>query len=536
MHENWEYLVNLAIDGTPAQKRELFGFNSETSEDEIVIKFQLFAKSNFIRYFPDKDAPFHPRMIRHTIRSYRGENATDVGFRGDAKTTLRKLLRVYLLLNDTDHFRKYLKILCRDDANSKQIVTDIYNLMLELAPIYGDVFNNESKQKKEETMSSFTLGCGVKVKAGTVGQKQRGHIQDAYRPDWIWFEDIEDRESVSSQVITQKVIVLCDEAITGLARNGSWELTGNYISDTGSVQWFLDKPNTLKISTPILSEYRVENGKLVSGIPAWPIYTFEQIQQLEKTALDFWGDYMCDPNRSKNKFFDIERIERDMKECKAPLRTSGEVKYFGNYLPHHRYGQGSDHSEGLGEDANANAIFDFTTGELVASYANNEIAPDLATHEFARVGAEYGNCLWAPEVNNKCGGIVLATSLQISYPRLFEQRKIKGDKEEETGKFGWETNSKTKYTMFFDFKRDYNDGLIKIYDIEVLKEMKAYGNSDLQENTTGLITRHFDLLTAVVIAWQMRKYAEAVQADEEDTARIERNRMNRLSTSRNVGM
>jgi hypothetical protein len=61
--------------------------------------------------------------------------------------------------------------------------------------------------------------------------------------------------------------------------------------------------------------------------------------------------------------------------------------------------------------------------------------------------------------------------------------------------------------MFMDFKRDYNDGLINIYDLDVLKEMKAYNNTDLTETTTGLITRHFDLLTAVVIAWQMKNHS-----------------------------
>jgi len=50
-------------------------------------------------------------------------------------------------------------------------------------------------------------------------------------------------------------------------------------------------------------------------------------------------------------------------------------------------------------------------------------------------------------------------------------------------------------------------GLIKIYDINILKEMKAYTNNDLQEMTSGLITRHFDLLMATCIAWQMKDYA-----------------------------
>lgn len=500
-----EYIKNIIFNGTSQQKIALYSFNSQDSNEKVLKKFQLFAKANFIRYFKEDDAEFHPNMIFNTIRSYRGENSVKLGFRGDAKTSLGKLFRVFVFLNDEDHKRKYSKVLCRDIVNAKQIVTDVYNMCIELTHIYGDMFEQEGKKKSDETMTSFTLKSGVKFTAGTVGSKQRGHLQDAYRPDWIWFEDIEDKESVSSQTITAKVIQLCDEAITGLSIDGSWELTGNYISDTGSVQWFLNKKNIIQHIVPILSEYKVENGKLVSGIPSWPVYTFEKILALESDSEDFWGDYMCDPNRSKNKFFDIEKIDRDMKQCIPPKRTSGLVRYWGFYAPHHRFGMGSDHSEGIGADANTAAGFNFNTGELVFTYANNEIAPDIATHEFARIGGEYGNCIWGPEINNNCGGIVQATALFIGYPRLFEQKTLKQGVEIPNGKFGWQTNSKTKNTMFFEFKRDYNDGLIHIYDIEVLKEMKAYQNSDLQERTTGLITRHFDLLTAVVIAWQMRK-------------------------------
>ena len=504
-----EFIKHIVFNGTIEEKKELYGFDENTPLDIVIKKFKIFAKANFIRYFTQEDAPFHKQMIEHSFRSYRGENAIDLGFRGDAKTTLRKLIRVYILLNDKSRHRKYLKVLSRDLQNSRQIVTDIYNMLLELTPIYGDVFEREGDKKREETMSSFTLKSGVKLTAGTVGQKQRGHIQDAYRPDWLWFEDIEDRESISSQAITENVIRLCDEAITGLSFNGSWELTGNYIFDAGTVQWFLNKKNTIKIITPILTNYTLKGSKIDSGTPTWGIYTLDKIKELEGSVDDFWGDFMCEPNRSKNKFFDIEKIERDIKLSRPPIRESVGVKYWGVYQPHHRYGQGSDHSEGIGEDANTLAGFDFTTGELVYTYANNEISPDLSAHQFAKVGSEFGNCIWAPEVNNKCGGIVLATAVDtIQYPNLFKQETNDEGYNKQKKKVGWDTNNKTKNTMFFDFRRDYNDNLIKIYDIEVLKEMKAYTNNDLKENTTGLITRHFDLLTAVVIAWQMNRKAE----------------------------
>lgn len=515
------------MNGSFAQQRELFGFDKNTSDEKVLLKFKLFARAKYPRYFKDKSAPFHDGMALRTIQSYRGQNIAEIGYRGSAKTTIKKLIRVYILLNDRDHYRKYIKVLCGDLNNAKQIVTDIYNMCLEVKDVYGNIFESTGDEKREETMSSFTLACGVKLRSGTVGQKQRGNLQDAYRPDWVWFEDIEDSETITSQQVTTSIIRKCDETISGLSRDGSWELTANYISDTGSVQWFIDKKNKILAITAIVDNALIQNGRVVGGDITWSVYSWDDINKLQDDALDFWGEYMCDPNKSVNKFFNVERIERDMLACRLPDKTSGDVKYWSDYQPHHRYGMGSDHSQGLGLDANTLAGFDFNTGDLVFDYANNEIAPDIATHEFCRVGSEFGNCLYAPEINNKCGGIVLTTCLAvIKYPKMFEQRDVEDWKQLPTGNIGWETNSKTKNTMFFEFKRDYNDGLVHIFDIEVLKEMKAYTNADLQERTTGLITRHFDLLTAVVIAWQMRKYAELGISTEVSRPRSKKEKVN----------
>jgi len=135
----------------------------------------------------------------------------------------------------------------------------------------------------------------------------------------------------------------------------------------------------------------------------------------------------------------------------------------------------------------------------------------MAAHEFARVGKEFGNCIYAPEVNSKCGGIVITTLKGIPYPNIYKKIDHTQVDDKETMKLGWETNSKTKYNMFFEFRTDYNDGLVKIYDKNVLAEMKAYSNSDLNEDRAGLITRHFDLLTSTVIAWAMRKFNKPVE-------------------------
>lgn len=497
MKTSKEFLKNIVINGTPQEKRELFKFNSKTPIKTVIKKFHYFSRGLYPRYFSLSSAPFHRVMVEHYIRSYRGENWMELAFRGAAKTSLLKLVITFVILNDEEAFRKYIKVLCRDGKNSKQMVTDIYNLTVEAQNVYGDIFEQEGDKKREETMSSFTMKKGVKLAAGTVGQTQRGHVQDAYRPDWIIFEDVEDKESISSAVITQGVISKCDEAILGLSMNGSYIVNGNYISDTGTIEWFKTRSSVQTNITPILIE----------GKPAWSVISEEKINTFRKDSEDFFGEYICDPKRSENKFFDVIKIEADMLKCTVPTRESAGVKYWGAYKPHHAYGQASDHSDGIGQDANTLAGFDFNTGELMYTYANNLITPDMAALEFGRIGAEFGNCIYAPETNNKCGGVAITTLQNNQYPNIY-RHIVKGKLEEIiSDKLGWETNGLTKRTAFLEFKKDYNDGLVKIYDIEVLKEMKSYSNNDLVEKTTGLITRHFDLLMAVVIAWQMKKHA-----------------------------
>lgn len=494
MNEDSRQLIkDIITKGIPQEKIILFRFNKDDSNEKVYKKFQLFAKSNYIRFFKGVDAPFHQEMVMNFIRSYRGENYINLAFRGSSKTSLAKLFLVFAILNDTDKSRKYIKVLSRDIKNSKQIVTDVFNMCLDVQGIYGDVFEREGEKKREERMDSFTLKSGVKLTAGSVGQAQRGHIQDAYRPDWLWFEDIEDRESISSQVITEGIIARCDEAILGLDKQGNLFVTGNYISENGVIQWFLEKKDYIVQVVPIL----INEG------PSWSIYSLTEIEKLKQNSEDFYGEYMCDPARSEGKFFDIDRIESDLKAVREPQQVRDGINYWNGYLMHHRYGIGADTGEGVGLDSSALAMFDFTTGELTATYHSNEIKPELFAYTIAKLGEAFGKCVVAPEINNMSGGIVIVTLKNI-YENIYQAVDRTRLKEVESQKLGWHTNSRTKPQMFMDFRRDYNDGIVHIHDKQVLKEMKSYQNVDITENPNSNITRHFDLLTAVVIAWQMK--------------------------------
>lgn len=510
MTSSKEFIKDIAINGTPAEKRELFGFNGDDEVPKIIKKFKLFIRSNYPRYFEASDSPEHDITIKNYINSYlKDKNALELAYRGYAKTTISKLFITFAMLNDKDQSRKYIKVISKDYSNSRQIVTDIYNLIVELIYIYGDVFEKEGKKKQEETMGVFTVK-GTKLRAGTVGQIQRGHVQDAYRPDWVLFEDVEDSESISSITITEKVILRCQEAIDGLSFEGNYIVNGNYISDSGVIEWFKKKPSINLHIVPIATDIKIKKNIILEATPTWDRYSLEKIQEIYDEADDFWGEYMCDPERVGDKFFDTEMLRKDIREhAREPERVSGGVRYWGSYKPNHRYGEGMDLSDGVGLDSCALSLFDFTTGELLVSYDDNETSPDLFAYEGARVGEEFGNCVIAPEINNTCGGVAISILKEKEYPNIY-QRKIKDRLEEkETTKLGWKTDSRTKPNMFYDFRRDYNEGVIKIYDVRVLKEMKAFTKRDLKHSTgKGLITRHFDLLTSIVIAYQMKGEAE----------------------------
>lgn len=499
-----ELAEDILTKGSDEEILAFFSFTKEDGYDQIGFKFKYWAYKCYPRYFQSEPADFHDDFIVNMLKAYYGDaNYLNLGFRGCAKTTYTKLFLTFVLLNDYDHHRKYIKVLTKNFANAKQIVTDVYNMMVEVRSLYGDVMYKEKDIKREETMGAFTTVDQVKVMAGTIGMTQRGHVQDAYRPDFLIFDDVEDRESIQSLATTEATIWRIDEAIQGLAAEGAYMVNGNYISEEGVIQWFLNKPRIIADKIAIQDE---------EGNPTWPArYDKEKVAKIKDDSEDFYGEYMCDPSRADTAFFDRQKVDHDINQVKQPEKESAGVKYWGDYQPHHKYGIGADTSEGIGKDANTFAVFDFGVQDrdiavLVATYYNNRIPPDLFGHELMRVGREFGNCIVAPEANNTGHATIAAMR---GYGNMFTERKEGSLHVKNTDKIGWRTTRKSKPQMLFEFRKDYNDGLIKIYDINVLKEMRSYTTADLNDTQVGMVTRHFDLLMAVMIAWQMRKYAQS---------------------------
>lgn len=494
----------ILTDGEPASVRALFAFNAETDEDDVLMKFWLWSRWFFPNFFKTTDAPFHSQIDRNNLRAYRGVTKAfvDIAFRGAAKTTRTKLFVAFCIACDDEHSRRYIKVLTKDLGNAKQTVTDVYNLLINklVNTYYPEIFE-KTTEKREETMSSFTTATGVKVRAGTVGTDQRGQLQEDARPDLVWFDDFETRKTLRSAVETQAIWDNMEEARTGLSKNGASLYTCNYLSERGNVHKLVqpaDKKDVLVV--PI-----VANGK-----PTWDAYSIEEIETIRQNADDFAGEYLCEPSAGADIFFDRSALDRQLK--KSPIQVIGGFNIFHKFDPSHRYGSGHDVSGGVGLDSSASVFWDFTTlpARVVATYKDDSIKPDVFGYEIIREADMYGRPVVAVE-NNKFD-MAIGVLKHQNYPNIFftEVKETRVGYPPTTRYYGWNTNTATKPKMLYDLKKAVEDGHAELSDPDLIAELRSYTRDDLmdREEDVRLTTRHFDLLIAAAIGFQMRNYAE----------------------------
>lgn len=497
--------------GNPELVLATFKFTVADADSLIVLKFALWARYFFPKYFSFDDAKFHGAIDTYNTQVYKStiKSFTDIAFRGAAKSTRTKLFLAFCIANDTHHFRKYIKVLSKDLGNAKQIVTDVYNMFVDpkMEEYYPEVFA-KTKTKREETMTGFTTSTGVRMTADTVGMDQRGQLQEESRPDLILFEDIETRKSLRSAVETKSIGDNMEEARTGLSKNGGCIYNCNYISERGNVHRLVSKADG---QNPVLITPIKRNGE-----PTWSAYTMEQVDQIERDADDFEGEYMCEPSAGHDIFFDRDTILNMTAE--EPIKTIADFKIFKAYDPSHRYGLGADIAGGVGLDSSTAVVIDFSTipARVVATYKNNTIKPDVFGHELAAQGNRYGACLIAPEKNNH-GHATIAILKQI-YENIYrtENKDTKFEGIERPREFGWETNLATKPLMLFALKKAVEDGHLLLVDKDLLAEAKSYSRDDLMDREVDprLSTRHFDLLIACCIAFQLKDWAEVARTEE----------------------
>lgn len=499
----------------PTQLKAFFAFEATDSDEAVILKFNLWGRKYFSKYFSSIDAPFHHPSDLDTLAVYRGEADAyvDAGFRGAAKTARKKVFRAFVICNDTEHRRRYLKVESDDLDNAKQIVTDVYNMLVHppIRALYPEVFE-KTDTKREERMDSFTTATGVKLVAMSVGVSQRGAIQEDVRPDEIWFEDFENRTTLRSNRRTKAIWENMEEARTGLAKGGGCVYTCNYVSEQGNVDRLIKKTGPRK-------RIRIQPILNPDGTSAWPSrYTIADIEQMKLDDDDFEGERMCRPSASKDVLFDREQLDKQV--SKEPVRVSAQFKIFREYNPSHRYGSGHDVAGGVHLDSSTSVFIDFDTipAQVAATFKSDSIKPDTFGDEIYREQQIIPG-IAGPEKNNH-GHATIARAKQLGVNMYFTQPK--DDKTQaatnavQLKEYGWHTNALTKPKMLFAFSKAVEDGLIELNDADLIAECKAYTRNDLidDEKDPRMTTRHFDLLVAACIAWQMKDFATVIVIEE----------------------
>lgn len=512
-------------------KRSLFVFNILEDNERIYFKFNLWARHFFPKYFTSKDCKYHKETDLNRIKAYKGEISQfiDVAFRGFGKTARTKLFIAYVIANDEKHYRKYIRCLSADLNNAKQSVTDIYNMFVSkrVSEMYPEIFE-KTNTKREETMGSFTTTTGVKVISTQIGVDQRGNIMEESKADFDWYDDIETKTTIRSAKITKKIGENMEEARTGLAKGGSSIYTANYFSELGNVHTLVTKVSDSKIVSiiPILDK---ENN------PTWERYTKDDIAKMKVDDEDFEGERMCKPSASRDILYDRETLER--MEASQPIKEIAGFKIYKEYDASHRYAGGQDVAGGVGLDSSTNVIIDFDTlpCRVVATYKSNMIKPDNFGYELINQGRTYGECLLSPEKNNHGHATIAILKQEYDIRKIYctQPKDILYSSGQIPKEYGWHTNGATKPKMLFALKKAIEDGLLQLSDQDLINECKSYSRNDLMdtEEDPRLTTRHFDLLIACAIAWQMKDFAEVYK----DLKSIQNNQFNRNLRSGGLG-
>lgn len=507
----------------------------------------LFAMCYFPRLFRAEIPQFHLRwykLLKFFERDPKTKNKTFytylilLAFRESAKTTLAKIK----IVRDICYKRKKLiSYVCYEKERSGEALFDIATWLQTNKLIihdFGNLFESASydeKKPEKKTINNFVTSNGVRVTAFSIRQSVRGRVFDMERPDCYVIDDFENTTTKKSALMTRKAIDFLKELMTGLAAGAEVIFLCNRVSDTGSVQWLMDTAH--KNPEFRTSEVAViENGKSV-----WPskfVVTDEEAKKINATKKDpskfvvsleskkrtmnadgsktFEQEMLNQAETNGERFFDTEKVDQRIKILKEkewqsedPTKPNYQKKE-GNWIrwgianKTHNNAVGADVAEGYGNDSSVIEFFDLTEGMQLAEYENDHCPPEILGHLMIEEGKKGGHCVLIPE-RNSIGNTAILAIKNAGYINIYREKTVDKISEKPVYKYGWHTNGKTKPIMLFDFKRDFEAGLIQINSIPLLREMRALSNNDVQyKNFDPEASNHFDRVMAACVTWQAR--------------------------------
>lgn len=515
-------------------------FNSTKEERYYLCSLdpKYFAIYYFPEYFDYKIPDFHFDFYddaRRLIYCDLKELAW-IAFRESAKTSIAKIMVVWAICY---RLKRYINVDSYDISNAEAFVFDVA-LALQTNPRiiedFGQLYYRKNKKVNDEEggatmkrLAQFITENRVKVQAYSTQESTRGRLYGIFRPDLYILDDIENSKTKDSPAIRAKIIEHYNELKSGLSATGGVLTLGNLIIDDGVIGTILEgiAQNTKTAIARIIPV--VANGSIM-----WPdkyVMTDKEAAELNKTITNprklkvsieakrrelgeavFQAEMMNNPGKTGDYFFDRDIVKKAIERAEEPIKLSGEMKVWAEFNPMHSYGIGADTSEGVGRDSSTSAIIDFKLKKLVATYKSNTIPPNVFAHELKRQGDAYGECIIGPEINNT--GFATIAELQNIYDNIYQRENKNKITDQVMNEYGFRTTMGNKYDLLGNLKSAFEDGDLEILDKDVLTEMYYYKRSDMnQMKAEEGMTKHFDLLMAVAIAWEMRKSATLSKGD-----------------------
>ena len=511
--------IEAAINGTPDERKYLCSKS-----------FALFILIYFSEFFSYRIPKFHEDFYDDCERMIRGElnEVAWVAFRESAKTSIAKM---FLVWNICYQFKRYVNWDSYDRKSGEMSLFDVIKWLQtneKLISDFGHLYTERQREdvKQLKRVSAFITANKIKVEVFSTGMPTRGRVYMQFRPQLFILDDVENSETVRSQPVTQGIIGHIDEMRAGLGNDAAVLYLGNYLSDTGVVRYVIElcrrNPRGMVRNIPVVlnGEIQWKDKYVMTDEEAGEANLKIENPQKRKVSLEskerdlgkdvYAREMMNDPVKAGDMFFDRRKIDELLRSCQEPRETNGGFSTWSNYNPSHRYAIGADTSEGTGRDANASCLIDFSQlpCEQIGSYANANIGADTFGHELKRQGDIFGRCIVAPEQNNT--GLTTITVLKSVYPvdRIYRREERDRVSNALTKKLGWRTTGQTKPEMMYKLKTAVESGQLVIRDKRILSEMREYGQSDLSDSSS---TRHFDLLIATAIAWQMNLLAKPAE-------------------------
>jgi hypothetical protein len=526
--------------------------------------FAVFAMYYFAEYFTYAIPDFQWKMYKELNELSEGKfkYLIWIMFRESSKTTIAKMYLTYCICYRKKRFINYDSY---DKANSEAALFDIVTwlqsnrrLIADFGQLYHESIVHSSKEAKMKRISEFVTANKVKVKAYSTQESTRGRIYDRWRPDLFCVDDYETEMTAKSVPVTAKIIAHLDTMKTGMSVDGQALFLCNLITETGSVaslmneakenpgSWRMhrvDVESEGKIAWPDkYVETEAEASKINAGITDRKNYKVSLEQK--KKDLNSGGrkvyeaEMLNSPEAAGEPFFNRERVDKYMALGikKKPIKIVGGFSIWEEFVARNRYAIGGDTAKGVGRDSCASVAIRFAPTDqkasmVIGTYASNTIPPDLFGDEMAAHGRLFGECLVAPEQN--ATGFATVTRLKAIYPVHQIYRRVEEDQlgKKITKDLGWEARPGGVEAIYFNFRSAFDGGDLEIYSLPLLAEMRMFTRRDLESSAkrveqadgAGLVTRHFDLLRAACIAWEMRTHARAklaVKYKQKDVERV----------------